>query len=314
MPQPARLLVSEIFITCMMADGSTGSPRRNRRPTKQEQKQREQHALAIYNRTTGTRDDRWRQTQRQLEREFAASGGNPRSKAFTLMKKVLRRSTLARAPTQPFSLRAFMRRRTKPAIVRLISEFGGFAENDVSLRSILRSMARPSTPGIGRVKVMSGFSGMRSPATALALAALLADERTNIVAVNLGELFGNCCELFDALLEALERGKVAYVFVDTKDMGVEYVRAFQAVTKATRHASLRAWAEAGGAAEDEPLWHREDEIELLCRAAGGGEDAAFAKPLFHLDPVQRKKQRRRASFGVTPWKTSKYDLEEESEE
>jgi len=68
-----------------MADGSTGSPRRNRRPTKQEQKQREQHALDIYNRTSGTRDDRWRETQRQLEREFAASGGNPRSKAFTLI-------------------------------------------------------------------------------------------------------------------------------------------------------------------------------------------------------------------------------------
>ena len=98
---------------------------------------------------------------------------------------------------------------------------------------------------------------------------MLADERTNIVAVNLGELCGNCCELFDALLEALERGKVAYVFVDTKDMGVEYVRAFQAVTKETRHASLRAWAEAGGAPEDEPLWHREDEIKLLCRAAHG---------------------------------------------
>ena len=129
-----------------MADGSTGSPRRNRRPTKQEQKQREQHALAIYNGTSGTRDDRWRETQRQLEREFAASGGNPRSKAFILMKKVLRRSTLARAPTQTFSLRAFMRRRTKPAIVRLISEFGGFAENDVSLRSILRSSSGMSLP------------------------------------------------------------------------------------------------------------------------------------------------------------------------
>ena len=296
-----------------MAEGSTGSPRRNRRPTKQEQKQREQHALDIYNRTTGTRDDRWRETQRQLEREFAASGGNPRSKAFTLMKKVLRRSTLARAPTQPYSVRIFMRRYTKPAIVRF-GHFGGFAEKDVSLRSILRSMAQPSTPGIGRVKVMSGFSGMRSPATARALAALLVDERTNIVAVNLGELCGNCCELFDALLEALERGKVAYVFVDTKDMGGKYVQAFQAVTKATRHASLQAWAEAGGAPEDEPLWHREDEIKLLCRAAGGGEDAAFAKPLFHLDPAQRKKQRRRASFGVTPWKTSKYDSEEESEE
>ncbi|CAH0376229.1 unnamed protein product [Pelagomonas calceolata] len=283
------------------------SKQKKNRPTAAVQQQRLQLTKTIFAASEGSLAQRRKTTQRLLEKELAKTGGNVRSKAWLLVDAIAPMRA-GRETARPPNVKIFLRV-TKRATLSFLT----VSQDDVVLRLVFKSLARPSTRGIEKVRVIMGLGGVRSVATVRAFGAFLACNRAIVLAVNFGGLPNRPAEFWDAVLDALRGGGVAYVYVGRDDTSLDFTETVKAVTEATRRAQLQAWADAGGAPEDEPLWHREDEIARLCHLAGGGEDAAFGRPLplGYLKAPQRAKQRRRASFGVCPWMPSPlHDLPE----